>query len=110
MSHFNRATIIIHRTQRVASRTERYDLSPFADQTLEVAPINLARFGIHLRNVQVYAALNYQRLPGCNISVVLEFGDHDFVSRTKLTTERARQMIDHRRGIRAEHNFISGSI
>src|SRR5260370_42087697 len=110
MSEFNRALILIHRAQRVASRSERHDLCLVAYQTLEVVPIKLTCFGIHLRDVQGYPALNHQRLPGRNVSVVLELGDHDFISRAKLTTQSSRQMIDHCRRVWTEHDSISRRI
>src|SRR6266852_9566293 len=97
MSELNRATVIIHRSQRIAARAERYDFSILIDQTLEIIPIKLAAFGIHLRHMQSYTTLNHQRLPGRNVSVMLELSDNDFIARPERATQRARQMIDHRR-------------
>src|SRR6266850_2789957 len=110
MGQFNRATVIIHRSQRIAARAERHDLSILIDQALEIIPIKLSAFEIHLRHIQRYPTLDHQRLPWRNVSVMLELSDNDFIARPECAAQRARQVIDHRRRVRTEHDFIRGGI
>src|SRR6266550_5588937 len=105
MGELNRATIVTHRPQRIASGAERHDLSLLTNQSLEIVPIKLAAFRIHLRDIQSYPTLNHQRLPGRNVSVMLEFGNNDLIARPECATQRARQMINHRRRVWTEHDF-----
>src|SRR5260370_3090482 len=106
MGELNRATVIIHCSQRIAARAERHDFGVLIDQALEIIPIKLAAFGINLGHIQGYARLKDQRLAGRNVSVMLELSDHDFIARPEFATQRARQVIDHCRRVGAEHDLI----
>ena len=77
---FNRAAKIVHRSQRITTGAERNHLCLLRDQPLEIVPIQLARFRIHLRDSQRDAAFDLERLPGSDVRVMLQFGDHDFVA------------------------------
>ena len=106
MRKFNRAAVIVHRAQRVAARAERHDFRPLCNQSLDVAPVELPGLGIHLCDIQPNPAFNLQRLPRGNVRVMLEFSDDDLVTGTKRTAERPRQVIDHRRRVGTEDDFV----
>src|SRR5260370_42662208 len=96
MSEFTRAAIVIHRAERVASGPEGHDFCFLRNQSLKVAPAELARFGIHLGDIQSNPAFDDQRLPGRNVRMMLEFGDDDLIAWTKSAAEGPREVIDHR--------------
>src|SRR6266404_74086 len=106
MSEFNRAAIVIHRAERIASGAEGHEFCFPRNQSLKVAPVELAGFGIHLCDIQPKPAFDDQRLPGRNVRVMLEFGDDDLISWKKRAAECPREVIDHRRRVWTEDDFV----
>src|SRR5712691_9211952 len=106
MSEGNGVAIIVHRAERVASCAERHDFRFLRNQSLEVIPSELAGFRIHLRNMQRYATLDHERLPRRNVRVMLEFRGDDLVSWTERAAECPREVIDHRRRVWTENDFV----
>src|SRR5689334_7254973 len=105
MRQFNCVTESIYRAERVTSRAKRDDLCLVRDQPLEVAPIELPSLSIHLRDVECDTSLDYQSLPRRDVRMMFEFGDHHFIARSQRTSQRARQVIDHRGRIRPERDL-----
>src|SRR5216684_7035890 len=106
MSEFNRAAIVIHRAERVASGAEGHDFCFLRNQSLKVAPVKLAGFGIHLCDIQSNPAFDDQRLPGRNVRMMLEFGDDDLIAWTKRAAEGPREVINHRCRVGTEDDFV----
>src|SRR5438045_213585 len=90
----------------VAACAERDDFRLTRDQSLEVAPIELPGFGVHLRDVERYASFDYQSLPGRDVRMMFELGNHDLIAWAKRASQRARQVINHRSRIRTERDFV----
>src|SRR3954471_8106911 len=105
MRRLNCPTVIVNRAERVASRTESYDLRFLRYQPLKVWPVQLSRFGIHLRNPQGYSAFDNQGLPWGDVGVVFEFSDDDLITSLHVSAERSRQLVNHRSRIGAEDDF-----
>src|SRR5256885_17001936 len=106
MRQLDRLSESIDGAKRVASRSERDDFCFVRDQSLEVAPIELPSFRIHLRDVQRYPSLDYQSLPWSDVRMMFEFSNHHFIAWAKCSSERARQVIDHRGRIRTEGDLV----
>src|ERR1041384_7729660 len=105
MRQLNCISKSIYGAERVTSCAEGDDLRFVRDQSLEVAPIELPGFSVHLRDVERYASLDHQSLPRRDVRMMFEFGNHDLVAWAKRATERARQVINHRSRIRTERDF-----
>ena len=79
---------------------------PRRDQSLEIAPVQLAGTGDHARRPHRYAALARERLPRRDVGMVVEFCDNDFVCRAPAAAERPCHMERQRGHVRAEPDFV----
>ncbi len=110
MSHFHCATIIVYRAERIAPSAERHNFRFTGNQSLEIVPIKLSRFRVHLRHFQGQTPFGYQRLPRRHVRMMLEFGDDDLVTASQRATKGPRQVIDHRRRVRTKDNFVGSGV
>src|SRR2546428_14159370 len=86
----DRATKIVDRAKCIAAGAEGHYFRLLRNQPLEIVPIELAGFRIHLREIQGYTALFEQCLPGRDISVMFQFSCDDFIAWTDRASQRAR--------------------
>src|SRR4051794_38199144 len=110
MSEFDCTTIIIHRSQSVAASSKRNDPGSIGNQSLQVAPIDLAALGVELRDVESHPPLFHQSLPRSHVSVMLEFRDDYLVTGSERSSQGARQVINHRCSVWTEDYFVSRRI
>ena len=76
------------------------------DLALEVVPVERARLGLHTHDVNLDAALAFERLPRRDVGVVVELRDDDLVAGLERAAERARDVEGERRRVRAEDYLV----
>src|SRR4051812_28762070 len=110
MRHFRSPGNVVDCPERVRCRADGQQPRPLIELLRQVVPVQLTGFAIHAGDPNFYTAFPLQSLPWSDIAMVVEFGDHDFVSGLILAAESSTQMKGETGHVGAEDHFVRRTI
>src|SRR5882724_740208 len=101
---------IVDGPQCIRGRANRDQFSLLTDRLFELGPVKFPCGGNHSDGLHGHATLFCQPPPGVDVRVMIEFRHNQFVTWTKLRTQRSAEMICESCHVGAEGNLVAGGV